>query len=180
MNFTCLYPRALKRAAIVATSILALTVGTAVPSQAAVGDLTCTALFQMNFRPALKGATTASNSSIEVGLSNCLSLNGRYSDLSSGLMTGSGPATSLPGIPCSLVLTVNYKLKVDWSNGQTSKVDAEVNSNPLDGTIGFKGVVTGGPLTGDKIYAAGPVVPNADCLLRGLTSLVGVNQKLFY
>ena len=149
------------------------------PALATTGDLTCTAVFQINFSPALTVANTTSKASAVVGLSNCVSLNGRFSGLKAATMTGSGPATSGLGAPCSLLVTIPFKFHIDWSNGQHSDLSATVNSNPLAGSIGFNGVVTGGVLSGDNVNALGPVVPNVDCLLNGLTSLIGANQKVF-
>jgi hypothetical protein len=63
--------------------------------------------------------------------------------------------------------------------GQRSELRATVNSNPLAGPLGFNGVVTSGLLAGEKVTALGPFLPNADCLLNGLTSITGINQKLF-
>ena len=165
--------------------ILAVTAGALLvplrvaPAQAAVGDLTCTAVWQIDFSPALTTSHTTSNASMVVGLSNCMSLNGHYSKLKAGTITGSGPAQSLGGLPCSLVLTIQFKLHINWTDGQQSELNATVNSDPSAGTLGFNGRVTGGVLAGDSVTALGPFVPNADCLLNGLTSLVGTNQKLF-
>jgi hypothetical protein len=79
-----------------------------------------------------------------------------------------------------VVLTVSYTFQIQWApGGQAGVMQATVNSNPLAGTLGFTGVVTSGPLKGDKVYAIGPFVPNLDCLLSGLTSLTGANQKVF-
>src|SRR5579859_1283076 len=89
---------------------------TAAPAEAAIGDLTCTTVFQIDVRPALTALNTKGNASIVVGLSNCLSLNGRYSPLKAGLMTGSGPAQSLGGVPCNLLLTIAFTLQISWAN----------------------------------------------------------------
>src|ERR1700730_44604 len=63
--------------------------------------------------------------------SNCLSLNGHYADLKSATMTGSGPATSLAGLPCSLLVTIPFTFHIQWSpGGQRSDLPATVNTNP--------------------------------------------------
>ena len=165
--------------------ILCLTAGALVaplsvaPAQAATGDLTCTAIWQIDFSPALTASQTTSNASMVVGLSNCVSLNGAFRNLKAGTMTGSGPAQSLGVVNCDPLLTIELSLQISWTDGQQSKLTATVNSNPLAGTVGFNGLVNGGVLKGDSVFAAGPFVPNADCLLKGLSSIEGTNQKVF-
>ena len=165
-------------AAALLTGALAASVSAA-PAEAAVGDLTCTAVYQIDFRPALTPFNTKSQATIVLGLSNCLSLNGRYTSLRAATSTGAGTATSVGLVPCSLVITIPFQFQINWSNGDQSTMSALVNDNPFTGQLGFNGSVTSGPLAGDKVFAIGPFLPNADCLLHGLTSLVGTNQKVF-
>jgi len=173
-------PRGL-RGLIAGTLLAGALVGplAAAPAEAAVGDLTCTAVYQIDFHPALTPVHTTSQATIVLGLSNCLSLNGRYSSIRAATSTGAGTATSVGLVPCSLVVTIPFTFTINWSNGQQGTMSALVNDNPFTGQLGFNGTVTSGPLSGDKVFAIGPFVPNADCLLRGLTSLVGTNQKVF-
>lgn len=152
---------------------------TASPAHAAVGDLTCTAVFQIDFSPALRGSQT-SQATIALGLSNCLSLNGKYSRLRAATATGSGTATAVGVVPCSLVLTIKQlQISVTWSTGEQSTISASVNDDPYKGQLGFNGMVTSGPPYQDSVFAIGPFVPNLDCAVRGLTSIVGTNQKVF-
>lgn len=175
-----LFRRALRAAVLSVTAVAGVLVAplSTTPAHAAVGDLSCTAVYQITFSPALRGAGSSSTASGVVSLSNCLSLNGRYTALRAGTMTGMGPATNGLGLPCAF-LSAQFQFRIDWTNGQHSDLNALINDDPLTGALGFNGTVTDGALKGDSVFAIGPFVPNLDCLLNGLTSMTGANQKVF-
>jgi hypothetical protein len=150
------------------------------PAHAAVGDLTCLANFQINFSSPLTATNTTADASINGGLTNCTSPNGKYPNLKSGNFTGKGTATSSGG-PCDLILTINLpKNTAVWSpTGEHSVAAGTVSTNPSSGTLGINAVVTNGALKGDSITGVGEANPNVDCAVNGLTSLSSVNQAIF-
>jgi hypothetical protein len=152
-------------------------------AQAAAGDLVCTATAQINFTPALTVFNTSAKASASGGLVSCLSPNGRYPNLRSAAITGSGTATSAGGLnPCSLLVTIDLNATAGWSpTGQKSKAIFTVNTDLAAGSATFGGSVSSGPLAGDSVTPVGAVVvPNADCLLNGLKSLtLTPNEAVF-
>ena len=151
------------------------------PAQAATADLTCTFAGRANFAPALTATNTKANASITFGLVNCLSPDGMHPDLKSAIFTGSGTATAAPGInPCSLLLTIVATGPLIWSpTGEHSTFSGTFNTSLSAGPIAITAEVTKGVLAGDT----GPIIalplPNADCLVNGLTSLTAVGQFFF-
>lgn len=145
--------------------------GTA-PAHAATGDLVCTTNIQINFTPPLTATNTTAQASATAGLVLCSSPNGSYPDLASATATSSGTATSAGGFPCSLLLTMELKFSATWSpTGQQSEGTFTINTDPSGGTVTFSGVVTNGVLAGDSVTLVGLVLPNADCAVKGLSSL---------
>jgi hypothetical protein len=153
------------------TAVLTVT-GPAPAADAAVGDLVCFVNFQLNFDPPLTASSTTADVEADAGFVGCESPNGNYPALASGTADASGEATSLGGVPCSLLLTATGSGRFIWNTGQVSRFDWTVNTNPLAGTVTLSAEVTSGPLDGDMATAV-PVLANAnpDCALSGLSYL---------
>lgn len=164
------------RKALAALAILVLAPATitlaAMPARAATGDLTCTSNAQINFTPPLTATQTTADTTDTAGLAGCTSPNGNFPRLASGTVQASGPATSLGGVPCNLLLTVTGTGTITWNTNQKSKLTFDINTNPTNGTLSFSGAITTGPLNADTITSV-PVVanPNPDCAINGLKYL---------
>jgi hypothetical protein len=141
-----------------------------VPASAAVGDLLCTATAQGNFVPPLTSSGGTVDVDVTGALSNCVSPNQNYTALQSASITGSGTATAVPGVPCSLLLTINFTATVVWSppGSPNSELDVVVSTNPPE----ISAVFTDGLLDGDSMLPLVVVInPNPDCLLGQLKYL---------
>lgn len=177
-------PRRLSRtlAAVLLCGPLPMTVATAAPAQATVGDLTCNVNVQLNFSPPLTPTQTTSRAVAVANVVNCISPNGAYSYLKSGSVNdATATITSLGGAPCNLLLTITGRATIDWSpSGQHTTFDFTVNTNPTNGSITLMTTQTSGPLTGDISQTVGAANPNLDCAINGLTSLsVPIGQTTF-
>ncbi|MGO1056356.1 hypothetical protein [Crossiella sp. CA198] len=142
-------------------------------ASAAVGDLTCTGNFQFDFDPPLTATNTTANAVVGGGLVNCLSLNGQYTRLKSGVRVGQGTVSRPLGLlPCVPVMTIRETAVLTWNTGEVSEFEITVNTDPLAGPITISALFTSGPLAGDTANAF-PVVlnPNLDCATAGLTQL---------
>jgi hypothetical protein len=152
---------------------VAMVVVAPVPALGTLGDLACTASAQANFTPPPSGGG-AVDVDITGSLANCASLDGQWSNLRSGVITGTGQATAQSGVPCSLLLTITGTATITWSppGSPDSQIDIRFNTNPLAGTVTITVTVTEGPLTGDALV---PIIvqvsPNLDCAITGLTTL---------
>jgi hypothetical protein len=168
-------------AVVAALASLFAAVGPATPAHAAVGDLTCNVNVQLSFSPALTLTQTTTNVTGVANVVNCISLDGAYPDLTAGTVTNAvGTATSLAGVPCSLLITITGTATIDWTDGQQTTFDFTVNTNPLNGLVSLMTTQTSGPLAGTISETVGAANPNLDCVLTGLTSLsVPIGQTTF-
>lgn len=145
-----------------------------VPSaHAATGDLTCTGNFQFNFAPPLTATNSTADADVGGGLVDCVSPNGQYSRLKSGVRTGTGTATRELGLaPCAPVITITEGAVLTWNTGEKSRFRITVNTDPTAGRLTVSAYFTSGPLAGDTANAY-PIVlhTNPDCALNGLTQL---------
>ncbi|GAA2282355.1 hypothetical protein GCM10010145_61340 [Streptomyces ruber] len=165
----------LHRFGVLAASAALSAAGLVLPAtaaHAAAGDLTCTGHGVINFDPALTGAGQTAGVTGDAAVVNCLSPNGSHPQLKNADVSAKGTAHTQNGSPCSLLLTADLTVAFNWDNGQTSTVDATVNTDPAKGLISIGGPVVGGPLKGDT-FTVVPVLanPNPDCGTKGLTSL---------
>ena len=143
-----------------------------VPAHAAVGDLTCTSNAQVNFSPPLTATQTTASTTDTAALSSCTSANGRFSELQSATVQATGPATSLGGVPCNLLLTVTGTGSITWNTGDKSKLTFDINTNPTNGTLSLSATITSGPLKGDTSTSVPAIAhPNPDCAINGLKYL---------
>jgi hypothetical protein len=142
-------------------------------AHAATGDLTCIGNFQFNFTPPLTATTTTAEADVGGGLVDCVSPNGRYSRLKSGVRTGTGTATrELEVAPCTPVMTITEGAVLTWNTGEKSRFRITVNTDPATGRLTITASVTSGPLAGDTANAY-PIVlhTNPDCAVNRLTQL---------
>ncbi|MFF2195883.1 hypothetical protein [Streptomyces sp. NPDC058157] len=142
------------------------------PAHAAVGDLTCTLdSAYLTFDPPLKAGHTA-NVTGYANLTGCVSLTG-HNDLTRATITATGLTSAAPGVnPCNLIMEIPVSGQVQWSNGQTSDLDARLSTDPAKPPIGITIDLNSGPLAGDHAAAVVPApIPNLDCLLNGLQTL---------
>jgi hypothetical protein len=147
----------------------AVTVVASAPSQAATGDLTCTASAQANLKDPLTGAGTSALD-ITGALSDCRSPNGSWSSLLSASVTGTGTVTAQGGLPCDLQLTITGTATLAWSPGGPPNSVLDVTFSTV-GTVTIAITVTHGPLAGDTVTVVPTVHPNPDCATAGLKSL---------
>lgn len=134
------------------------------PAAAATGDLTCGVVnLTITFSPPLSATQPNSTATGTGTISQCLSPNGAYSQLTSANITGTGSAAYSP--PTNA--TIQGKAKFAWNNGQTSNFTFDVNSNVT--TPKFQANITSGPLKGDTSVPTGPAVfvPNVDAPICG-------------
>ncbi|MGZ3144633.1 hypothetical protein ACVDFE_22095 [Lentzea chajnantorensis] len=152
------------------------------PAHAVVPHLTCNVNVQLSFSPALTAVQTTASVTAVANLVNCLSPNGSHPELAGGAVTSAtGTATSLGGVPCSLLLTLTGSATILWSPGdEQTTFDFTVRTNVLDGTVQLTTWQTSGPLTGTTSQTVGAANPNLDCLLNGLSGLaVPIGQTTF-
>jgi hypothetical protein len=170
-------PHLLAAVALVA-GLLASPFATA-PAHAVLNDLACAFTGQVTFTPPL---TPSGSSSVTMtgNLQSCVSLNGNFPTLTSGSISGSGTISSGAGfIPCSPVLTIPLTAGVTWPGGQTSSMNLNLGTNPLDPSL--NGTVTSGLLSGDLATAVPVVTPNLPgCLVNGLGSLQTVAGAVLF
>lgn len=162
-------PRAI--AVLVIALVTALIPGAV--ARAATGDLTCTGNFQFNFDPPLTATNTTATADVGGGLVDCVSPNGRYTRLKSGVRTGVGTVSRPLGTaPCAPVMTILECAVLTWNTGEKSKFRITVNTDPSSGRLTISAYFTSGPLVGDTANAY-PIVlhTNADCAVNGLTQL---------
>ncbi|GAA2687980.1 MULTISPECIES: hypothetical protein [Actinosynnema] len=145
-------------------------------------ELTCEVAVQLNFAPPLTATSTTAHVTGVATLVNCLSPSGDHTHLKGGAVSdATGTATSLAGVPCSLLITITGRATIVWSPaaGQTT-FDFTVNTNPLAGSVQLTTTQTSGPLTGTTSQTVGVPVPNPTCALTGLSGLaVPVGQTTF-
>ncbi|MEJ2854227.1 MULTISPECIES: hypothetical protein [unclassified Saccharothrix] len=142
-------------------------------AHAATGDLTCTGNFQFNFTPPLTATNTTSTADVGGGLVDCVSPNGQYTRLKSGVRTGTGTVTRPLGTaPCAPAMTITEGAVLTWNTGEKSKFRITVNTDPTADRLTISAYFTSGPLAGDTANAY-PIVlhTNADCAVNGLTQL---------
>jgi hypothetical protein len=151
-------------------------------ARAEPGDLTCTGNFQFNFDPPLTATHTTADADVGGGLVDCLSPNGNYSHLRSGVRTGTGTASRPFGTaPCAPVMTITEGAVLTWNTGEKSRFEITVNTDPNSGTLTISAYFTHGPLAGDTAHAY-PIVlhTNADCATNGLTQLTSDLLQVFW
>jgi hypothetical protein len=157
-----------------ATAVTALAGGLAASSgQAATGDLVCTVAGQIDFSPPLTATNTTADATVGGGLVDCVSPNGNYSRLTSGVRTGTGAVSRRLGTaPCAPAMTIGEGAVLTWNTGEKSKFEITVNTDPTSGAITISAYFTHGPLAGDTANAY-PIVlhTNVDCATNGLTQL---------
>jgi hypothetical protein len=164
---------------LVATVLIPIS---ATSADAATGDLACTGNFQFNFDPPLTATNTTSTANVGGGLVDCVSANGHYSRLKSGVRVGYGAVSRPIGVvPCAPVMTITEGAVLVWNTGEQSTFDITVNTDPTNGMITISAVFTSGPLAGDTANAF-PIVlhTNVDCALHGLTSLTSDLLEVFW
>lgn len=159
---------------------LLLSIAGIVPAHAAPGDLTCTGNFQFDFSPPLTATSTTADATVGGGLVNCLSSNGQYTRLKSGVRTGTGTATRSTGENCLPVMTIVEEAVLTWNTGAKSKFDITVNTDPTAGRVTISAYFTKGPLAGDTANAYPVVHPNVDCATTGLTQLTSEVLQVFW
>lgn len=121
------YFSAWRSSAVAAFVVIA---GMALPaSQAlAVGELTCVATSEVTYSPGLRLFTQETNITFDANYTGCVSLTG--STITSGSRSGSfiGPRSCLALPPSG-----SGPLEVNWSNGESSLVDATSQSTDVGG-----------------------------------------------
>ncbi|WP_433654215.1 hypothetical protein ACQPW1_26370 [Nocardia sp. CA-128927] len=172
--------RILTMMAAAAPLAVALAVLPAAPAQAADGDLSCSATFNLTLQPPLR-AGGAANVSITGDLSGCASRNGQHADLRSGKLNGTGSATATAGgfNPCGLLVTAKGSGTIGWVSGGDSAFTWRISPDPFTG-LAFSANVTGGQLNGDAItVSARSATPNNGCRTNGLSTLAVTAQVTF-
>ncbi|GAA5072856.1 hypothetical protein [Nocardia iowensis] len=172
--------RAMTMIAAAAPLAAALVALPAAPAQAAQGDLTCSATFNLTLDPPLRAGAAASVA-ISGNLDNCTSPNGRYTSIRSGTLTGTGSATATAGgfNPCRLLVSANGNGTIDWSAGSDSTFAWRITPDPITG-MSFSANVTGGQLNGDTITVVPrSAQPNQGCATNGLSTLAVTAQVAF-
>lgn len=147
----------------------------ATPAQAADVDLICEASAAGNFSPPLSPSNTSSIVTVtRAALTGCSSPNGKFSQLKSANVTGSGPANaSGPFLDqCAVLLKTTVNGTITWQNHDESGLTFTLNSNITKGTVQLSGKVTSGPLTGDTIRALLVPTLNLDCATAGTKSIM--------
>ncbi|RZS41147.1 hypothetical protein EV193_103467 [Herbihabitans rhizosphaerae] len=169
-------------AILVSLATLALIPITAPPALAEQGDLACTGNFQFNFTPPLTSTTTTADAEVRGGLVDCVSPNGNYTRLKSGVRTGFGTVNRPAGLEsCSPVMTITEGAVLTWNTGEKSKFAITVNTDPSNGRITISAYFTSGPLAGDTANAF-PIVlhTNGDCAVNGLSQLTSDLLEVFW
>jgi hypothetical protein len=131
-------------------------------------DLNCFASAQFNFTPPLNFNTVHAS---EQGLfSSCVSPNGRYPRIKSGVIFASDVVAS--GCWPAPFRLSGPNSKIFWSDGSSSTFSLAVSTDPTSGNLGLNGYVTDGPLAGGHAVAVPIVVAQRGvCLLGGVSSM---------
>jgi len=132
-------------------------------------DLTCFIQAQFTFSPALNFNTTSTRFS---GMAtSCVSPNGRYKELHSGVVFGTDGVTGTGCAPLLLQI-LGGNNTVFWSDGTTSKFTIEISTDPRSGKLGFVARLTAGRMAGAKISGVPAVITQrGSCLLGGVRGL---------
>jgi hypothetical protein len=137
-------------------------------AQARTLDLTCVGSTQFNFTPPLRSAST--DVSFMGLVSSCLSPNGRYGRLKSGVVFGTKGTTASGCSPAPLRISGGGN-NIIWNDGSTTTFSLSVNTTPLGAGFGFAGSLTDGILSGASVTGVPLLVAQ-----RGLCSLSGVRS----
>ncbi|MFI7119137.1 hypothetical protein [Amycolatopsis sp. NPDC049868] len=147
-------------------------------AHAAQGDLDCTGAFNIDITPPLTPQRLTSTAHATGLFANCLSLNGRYDNIQSGVIDAYATvsANGLPANICQLLLTFKSNNPAvntfTWSpNAGISHYTWRISTDPAQGVV-LQAHISSGTLAGDTGTAV-PVLadPNPDCALNGLKSL---------
>ncbi|WP_405164087.1 hypothetical protein OG203_02920 [Nocardia sp. NBC_01499] len=172
--------RILTMMAAAAPLAAALAVLPAAPAQAADGDLSCSATFNLTLDPPLRAGGGA-NVSISGDLSDCTSSNGQHAALAAGKLKATGAATATAGgfNPCGLLVTAKGNGTLAWVSGGNSSFAWRISPDPITG-LAFSANVTDGQLNGDAITVSPKSAqPNAGCRTSGLSTLAVTAQVTF-
>lgn len=164
-------PRSRRRTAAgpAAALLLATALATLLPAQAAhaaLGTLTCTGTSHLAYSPGLTYTPQTVTLTETDTYTSCASSD---PTITSGYISGSFPET---GLSCVNLTAAPDRYRVNWNNGQTSRVSfTEAEATITDGIQQYigTGTVTSGEFTGDTaVFTWAYLVPSPlDCLAPG-------------